>query len=364
MGKEKKLWNLVEDEIKIIECMKEYLKKYSLKSNLIKSFTFQDETFDGSVRIVASLDCGSFEQRIVYYPKMFPREHFVDTEFSFKNSDYVYNFYDIFNLFDIDDFELYCYESLLTVDEVKNALKEILSATEEYFYYIEKAQTEEYLPQLEKNYEADMSAAYGSDDWKKEEDKDWLALMNHPINTLTDGLITPEMIKELRELDNDDLATIYGKRLLKHLEREPNFTRKMLFDKEAFEKLYKKALLKIWGLMLLSSVVVVFVLTFLVRFVMLKSGVVLESQVKISFCFVATVMYAMAIMIAFGESLVVKSMPEEHRERAREKYKRNLAAHWNSNKKPSKASTVMLGAIVFLLATFLFVANILTLDIQ
>lgn len=358
MTKEKKLWNLVEDEIKIIECIKEYLNEYSLKSNLIKRFTFQDETFDSSIRIVAILDCGSFEQRIVYYPKMLPKEHFIDVEFSFKNSDYLYNFYDIFNLFDIDDFEMYCYESLLTVDEVENALKEILSATEEYFYYIEKAQTEEYLPQLEKNYEADMSAAYGSDGWKQEEDKDWLALMNHPINTLTDGSITPEMIKELRELD-DDLTTIYGKRLLKHLEREPNFTRKMLFDKEAFEKLYKKALLKIWGLILLISVVAVFALAFLVRAVMLKSGVILESQVRISFCLVAAVMYAMAIMIAFGENLLVKSMPEEYRKRARAKFERNQAAQSNSNKKPSKALTVALSAIVFLLATFSFALNFL-----
>lgn len=142
MAKEKKLWKLVEDRIKIIECMKDCLNEYSLKSNLIKSIVFKGETFNDSIRIVASLDCGSFEQRIVYYPKMLGRAHFIDTEFSFENSDYVYNFYDIFNLFDIDDFELYCYDILLLVDDVENALKEILAQRKNIFTILKRRRQE------------------------------------------------------------------------------------------------------------------------------------------------------------------------------------------------------------------------------
>lgn len=209
-----------------------------------------------------------------------------------------------------------------------------------------------------------MSAAYGSNDWKQEEDKDWLALMNHPIYTLTDGQITPKMIEELRELDAENLTTIYGKRLLKHLGREPNFTRKMLFDREAFEKLYKKATSKTLGLIFLFSGIAVFALTFIIHAVLFRDAVIFDSQVKIFFCLFAAIMYATAIVGAFGETLAVKSMPEEHRKRARAKYKNDQAAQRHSNKKPSKAVAIVQCVIFMLLATLLFALNFLTVDIQ
>lgn len=118
MKKKEKIRKKSADEITIIECIKNYLNKYSAKSNLIRYIDFKEETDGDSMRFIAGIDYGAFEQRIVYYPEMLLREQFIDVEFSIGESGYVYTFYDLFNLFDIGDFNLYFYNDLLSVDDV------------------------------------------------------------------------------------------------------------------------------------------------------------------------------------------------------------------------------------------------------
>lgn len=356
MAKKKKARKKTDTEIRITEYIKVYLNEYSAKSNLVKSISFKEEIFDDHPRYVAEIDYGSFRQRITYYPILIPQMNFIDAEFSFDQSEYVYNFYDIFNLFDIDDFELYCYDDLLTEKDVENALKEILNATEEYFYYFEKAQTEEYLPQLEKNYEADMSGAYGSDDWRTEEDKDWLALMNHPINTYADGQITPKMIKELRELNaNGEIATVYEKRLLEYIESNKNFKRKNISEKADFDKLFKTSLLKVFGLTFLISIAAAVALTYLIHALVFSGAVILESQVKIGYSIGAGAILAMAIILSFGGRLIAGSMPKEMRERALEKYEKDMSDGRYLNKKWSR---ILACIAVVIVAVFMFADNL------
>ena len=356
MAKKEKTRKKTANEIKFINAIKDYLNKYYAKSNLIKNIEFSEKSVGDFLCFIAKLDYGAFTQMIEYCPSMQFRQDYIDVEFFFKNSKNIYTFYDIFNLFDIDDFELYYYEGVLSVSDMENALNEILNATEEYFHYFEKAQTSEYLPILKKNYESDMNGAYGSENWKKEED---FFQYNHPAHTFAGGQITPEMIKDLKELDADgELATLYERRLLEYLERNPKFTRKNLFDKENFEKLYKKTFVKTYGLLFLIPVIAVFALTFLIHSVIFKDTVVLETQVKISYCLGAAVMYAMAIMIAFGEMLVVKSMPQEHRERTKVKMESTYGNMPRANKKPGKVATVVIFIFTALLATVLFAENL------
>ena len=355
MAKKEKVLKLVENEIRIIECIKDYLNEYALRSNLIKDIALKDEEFDGAVRFVAEIDYGTFTQRIVYYPYM----NLIDVEFSFEKSEYVYRFYDIFNLFDIDDFNLYYYEGLLAIADVESALKEILSATDEYFSYFEKAQTEKNLHQLEKNYEADMSGAYGSDDWKDEEDKDWLAMMTHPSNTFAGGQITPKMIKELRDLDSDNgLATIYEKRLLKHIEYDTNFTRKNLVDMEDFEKLYKRAFIKTLGISFLVPIVAAFALTYLIHAMVFSGALVLESHIKIGYFLATGAIYGGAIFLAFGKRIIAKFMPEELRERAIAKYEKGQDQDRRIPKKIDKPLTALACVAAVIFATFIFAENL------
>lgn len=70
MAKKEKVLEFTENEIRIIECVKDYLNKYALRSNLIKDIIFKEEPFDGAMRFVAEIDYGTFTQRIVYYSFM------------------------------------------------------------------------------------------------------------------------------------------------------------------------------------------------------------------------------------------------------------------------------------------------------
>ena len=364
MAKKEKIRKKTAIEISFINGIKDYLNKYSAKSNIIKNIEFSENSLGDFLCFIAKLDYGSFTQMIEYCPTKEFKQNFIDVNFCFKKSENIYTFYDIFNLFDIDDFNLYYYEGILSVGDVENALNEILNATDEYFHYFVKAQTPECLPQLEKNYEADMRNAYGSDDWKDEEDEEdeeWFAPMNHPINTFADGQVTPKMIEELKELDAEgELATIYEKRLLKYLESNPDFTRKNLFDKESFQKLYKKAFLKAYGLLCLISIAFAFALTFIVHAVIFKDAVILESQVKIGYCLGFAFLCAMVLIFVFGKRLVAKGMPKEHRERAMIKYENDFDFdnQWNHNKKPRKITMVALCIAIMFIAIFLFADNI------
>ena len=358
MAKKVKIRKKTAAEIRFINCIKDYLNQYYAKSNLTKNIEFSENSMGDFLCFIAKLDYGSFTQMIEYCPAKEFKQNYIDVNFFFKNSENIYTFYDIFNLFDIDDFNLYYYEDALSVGDVENALNEILNATDEYYHYLVKAQTPEYLPQLEKNYREDMCNAYGSEDWKEEKDDEWFAPMNHPINTFADGQITPKMIEELKELDAEDgLATIYERRLLKYLESNPDFTRKNLLDKENFEKLYKRAFIKTLGIAFIIPIVAVFALTYLIHALVFRDAVILESQVKISFCMIAAVMFAIIIIVSLGKMLVAKDMPEEMRERAKAEYIRSQNKY-QSTKEPNKFLMVAACVILAFFATILFFGNL------
>ena len=358
MAKLQKTRKKTADEIRFIKCIQDHLNQYYAKSNLIKNIEYSENSLGDFLCFIAKLDYGSFTQMIEYCPTKEFKQNYIDVNFFFKNSENIYTFYDIFNLFDIDDFNLYYYEDVLSVGDVENALNEILNATDAYFHYFVKAQTPEYLPQLEKNYREDMCNAYGSEDWKEEKDEEWFAPINHPINTFADGQITPKMIEELKELDAEDgLATIYERRLLKYLESNPDFTRKNLLDKENFEKLYKRAFIKTLGIAFIIPMVAVFALTYLIHALVFRDAVIPESQVKISFCMIAAVMFAIIIMVSLGKMLVAKDMPEEMRERAKAEYIRSQNKY-QSTKKPNKFLMAAACVILAFFATILFFGNL------
>ena len=370
MAKKPKERKKTEDEIRIIEFIKEYLNKYSAKSNQVRNIDFKEETDDGFLRFIASIDYGTFEQRILYYPDMLLQEHLIDTDFSFDKSRYNYTFYDVFNLFEIDDFNLYFYTDPISVEDVENALKDILSATEKYSYYLEKAQKEQYLPQLEKNYESDMGIE--TDEDREDAGEGFFMLpFNHPIYSVANGQITAKTLKKLQKRNaKGKLDTIYEKRLLKYLEGGKDFERKAISDKEAFDKLYKKAFLKAYGLIFLLSIVAVLVLTFFVHTLVFKGTVILEPQWefirftpeahlgRIGFCFCIGAMYAMVIIFSLGKRLVAQGMPEELRERTMEKYQSDWDKEHRLNKKLSKVLTVAACVVITLFATFMFGENL------
>ena len=375
MKKKEKIRKKSDDEIRIIECIKDYLNKYSAKSNLIRNIDFREQTNDGFLRFIASIDYGAFEQRIVYYPNMLLKEHFVDVEFSIGKTDYVYTFYDIFNLFDIDDFNLYFYSDFLCEDDAEKALTEILSATEKYYGDIKRAGTDAYLPQLEKNYETDMNRSTDGEDWKleKEEDDFFLLPFNHPYYSVSDGEKSEKTLKMLQKRNSKDkLTTIYEKRLLNYLERGNELGQKMYSDQKEFGKIYKKAKRKINLLLFAVSMVISLLLVFGVHALMFNGavtfgvqweifGVVSELPInRIAYGIGCAFLLTLALIPFFGKKLVARFVPEDQKNRAGAKFEKEFVEN-SGSKKFNTAVEIFTGA--FLLVMFGIVVLLSASDI-
>lgn len=371
MAKKEKIRKKTADEITIIECIKNYLNKYSAKSNLIRNIEFKEETDEDSMRFIASIDYGEFEQRIVYYPVMMFREQFIDVEFSIGETDYVYTFYDIFNLFNISDFNLYFYDDLLLCDDVENALDEILSATEKYYGDIEKAQTDTYLSQLEKNYETDMNNAYGGDDWKEDEPFGFTLPFNHPFYPIAENSI--KTLKKLRKRNaKGKLDTIYEKRLLEYLESGKAIKEEKQAEKTEFEKIYKKKKRASNLLLFALTAAIVCALCLGIHTVIYAGAQTMKTQYeifgvittlpvyKIILGFFAVLFIDVGITIPFfGKKLLLALMPENHRKKAVGKYEKDRKDFFGKDGPITQIiGTVIIGAAAVILLFSISAAGI------
>ena len=337
MAKKEKIRKKTDEEKKTIDRIKWHLNQYASKSNTVRSIEFNEETDGTSLRFIAKLDYGSFEQRITYYPFMLFREQFIDVEFSFEKSDYVYTFYDIFNLFDIDDYNLYFYDDVISSDDVKYAVKDIIKATEKYSYYLEKAQTEEYLPRLEKNYETDMNNATRSDDWMEDDEDGFILPLNHPIYSFADGQITGKTLKRLRKKNaKGKLDTIYEKRLLEYLESGKEVSRKAIANKADFTKIYKLTLLKVYIVFFAASLIPALLLTSGFHAAVFSGattfgnsleifGVAITfSYQRIFFSVACALLISVLLIKLFGTKFVKRVVPEAYGEKAAEQFEKDF----------------------------------------
>lgn len=332
MKKFKKTRIKTSEEIVNISKIRNCVNRFSAKANFVTRVAFEEQEDDDCMRFTVKLDCGSFEERLVYYPNSLVSNSGVDVEFSFENSDYVYTFYDIFNLFDIDDFNIYYYEDLANPEEINNAVKNIFDATEKYLYYINKAQTDEYLPLLEKNYETDMNTVTGDDSWKNEE-KDLLLLpLNHPVYSYADGEITPKLHKKLqKENAKGNLNTIYEKRLLAYLDSGKTFERKELKRKKSFNKAYFHSKAIIIMIAFIVSFVVITAVAFIVRLTIFNGAefcgereMISIGKISVPIVIIVTVfsasLFTAAFWLVFGKILIFNRMPENMKKRAEYEY--------------------------------------------
>lgn len=370
MARNKNEWKKAKDQIRILECLKSTVNELSERTNYVRSIQFEEKTESKDSKFNIILDCGAFVQKIVYYPFMLFSEQFIDVEFKFDHSEYTYTFYDIFNLFDIEDFNLYYYADLLSEYEIKAVLAEIFEATEKYYSYFEKAQAADYLPQLEKNYETDMENAYGSDDWKedlKDDNESFLVPANHPLISFADGQINEKAIKKLkRKNDKDKLDTIYEKRLLNYIEAGNKVERKNISDKEEFEKVYRRNTLILPALIFAVSFVCFFAAYFIIQAILFKGAVmypqmwnIFGKEVALNLdCFI-TFIFASFVLTAgmnflFGKKLITKIMPENMKNRVEGRYNKNDKDSYGKLAKPVK---LFGGILITVVALFLFICG-------
>lgn len=337
MKKSNKIKKKTSSDINIINHMKTSINKYSATVNYVRNIEFEEQTDKDSMRFICKIDCGSFEQRILYYPGMMFDEYVIDTELFYNDSPYIYTFYDIFNLFDIDDFNLYFYKNMLSVEDVEHAVKEILSVTEKYLYYIEKADTPEYLSKLEKNYETDMNALCGDDSWKEDAYDPYILPFNHPFYSIADGQINEKIYKKLKKKDSKGkIEIIYEKRLLKYLEKGHTVERKTVTDKANFKKLYKRKTVLIYFLIFLISSAICILFENIVHSVIFKGADVYLSAISLFgidfslpyeitvFGIVSALWITLVICVIFGGKIISKVMPSDFKKSAYAKFETDV----------------------------------------
>ena len=356
-----------EDEIKVIDNFKKYVEQYAAKTNFVNSVSFYEQTYKSNFRIVSTLDCGSFQQRIIYYSVFTFEEDFIDVEFAFENSEYSHSFYDIFNLFDIEDFNLYYYSNAEFDEDIENAVKNIFDATENYLYYLEKAGTPDYLPELIKNYEMDMDAACGGDYWREEEtdiDDVFFARENHIIMSIADGPMNEKAIKRLKKVGaKGNLDIIYEKRLLKYIEAGNRVDRKNIIDQEEFEKTYARKLRKINLIIFAALLVFTIGLSAVINAYIFKGAdfyyetfhIFGMSVGKLVLCFISSLAAIVFVHMTFGKKLIVKHMPDDMKKQSEALFTKDIKEEFGKFYKPLQ---VLCAIGVFILSIILFIASL------
>lgn len=115
--------------------------------------------------------------------------------------------YDIFNLFDISDFEQYYFSDLSTEAETGEAVRSLLDVAVKYDYDVKKATQEENFEKLKQNRDTDIKNGFNdgmTDEEIKSEVKDCIEMFgvvpNHPVCSY--ALDTTDSAKLLKKLEN------------------------------------------------------------------------------------------------------------------------------------------------------------------
>lgn len=227
-----------------IETIKKYLDNYVAASPDAYSVEYESKNADEVFCFISTVTYQSFKAIIKYYYKVIMAEYVMDVSFAYEGCPYAFSIYNIFNLFEIDDFNNYCYQNCIGSASVTNAVKNLTNLVENHYRDIKEAGSQTYLPTLISQFEEDQLVANG-DEWKEEiSDPDRLDFTDIFYLTTT-AKSEEKLIQKLEKYERKDELVIYEKRLLKYLKaghKMPQST-----DSSAkFEKESKKVKTKIY----------------------------------------------------------------------------------------------------------------------
>lgn len=220
MAKVKK-YKLNDHEKEIIKCFRQRTEHNASKLIDVNVLEFIEENRDGIYRLTAMVKFSSFVMRVYYYPSAFLESDYIDFSLKFPVSEYKFSIYDIFNYFDINDFELYYYGGCDVKSSVETAVDNIFSVCQKYFSDIDYiAKRKDAVAELEKQCDSDDYIKDNDFDDYKADNEDMLDDFEF-INILRPihyGNNAQKVIKKLRKQEKKDLNSLYEKRLLKYLE--------------------------------------------------------------------------------------------------------------------------------------------------
>lgn len=239
MKKEKK-FKLSDDQKQVVALFKSTVEEYAASGVYGTFCGFNEDTTKSDYRISAELDGGRYKAFVTYSPTVLLENHFFDVVFKF-GTDREYTIYDVFNLFDIDDFTQY-YTPLEIADEkaVKSCIFNLLELIKKYDYDLKKVSEPVNMQRLEENRQQDLKLSYGKS-YSPEEEPDIFDIdITHPyFSGISDAKDSAKILKKLEKADSKGkLGTIYEKRLLEYLRKGNKYENTAAIEKSKTDKSY------------------------------------------------------------------------------------------------------------------------------
>lgn len=269
----------------------------------------------------ALFDCGDYKLKIIYKAGWVVVENIVDCVFEINNQEFM--IYDIFNLFDINDFNQYYYQNCVTENDINSAVSKIFNLVEKYDYDLKKAAQDEYSELLCENVKNDYNAVYDksdAEDGNDDDDDDEILgfLLTHPYYSHACGAVdTQKLLKKLEKAERKNkIDTLYEKRLLAYLRNgnsyiDENAVNDKKRDKGVWRYEVLTALICFVFALITSVLLVVAVSTVnysgayfdgsLFQIPLLKLGLTIEHIVGIGW---GSIMFASFYKILFGKKIV------------------------------------------------------------
>jgi len=306
-----KQYKLTADNKKCIDIFKNCVSKHCSESADIFSVNFKEVNEDGEYALIAQIEYKNFVQKIAYYPLYLFEENVIDFCFHYENCPYDVMIYDIFNLFEINDFELYYYENCAGGIEIENAVDKIFNLTNNYFDEIETAGSNTFIKDIKANIELDNCGMNSGEysEWEKEYNSPFEFKCGHPGVSWANGKITPRVHNRLsRKFDKDQLDTIYEKRLLKYLDSGKTVERQNITENEkSTRKISRYTVMLYAGFALLIFIILKAASSVYMRITFSGADSVFDEKFfKFFLMIFASVMLSIVWTTLFGKSIISK----------------------------------------------------------
>ncbi len=275
--KKNKLYEIEPNEQKMIDSFKAAVSDCFGSGLYFRNYDFQEVHTKDGYCIIALLDYGKFTARLKYNPQYLFVDY-MDVKLDLGGQ-YKYSIYDIFNLFNIDDFNQYYYSDIELEENISDHVKSLLEMINKYSYDIEKACSSENIAALNANVEQDYKASFPKDkeeSWR-EDIKDELAIdIIHPFFTVVSSATdSAKLLKQMEKSSKKGrLTTLYERRLFEHLSKGNTVINTSYAEKETNNKAYSRLNRKVNVAILAVVIILVFGFALFCRYVMLKGAFV------------------------------------------------------------------------------------------
>lgn len=201
-----------------INLVKSYIDAFVNESRYVKAVEYiESEDDEKNYYLEAVLDCGGYYATITYKSRGL-KQGKLYFNIAFSGCDYRFTIYDIFNLFDISDFNVYEFDNCIEEKSINKSLDKLTYIIENYSADIRNANTNKNISRLIKNRRKDMEAIYYDNIYEEE-------YINGEYDYVARFVKMPrdKAVSNLSSRVNKGDLTIYEKRFLKYLSSSDNY---------------------------------------------------------------------------------------------------------------------------------------------